>query len=688
MIKKLLFITHQLSETGAPFCLIELAKECLRFGYIVEFISYVDGELTKELERFDIPYTIMDRLIEKRAEFRNFVGNYDLVIANTLVTYEVIHLLNKTKIPTIWWIHEGENYFSTLELILPNFNKLSDNIKIFSVSRKVQNIIKNRYNVETEVLLPKISDYPMDKIEKSDNTINFLSVGTVSYVKGTDILVSAIEGLTDEMRKKSNFLIVGGYDERDGGFSENLSKRIDKIEEISVRRLNREELKKYYEVADYILVPSRSETLSLVTIEGMQHSKPCIVSNSTGISYYLNDGEDSIIIEGEGELRKAIEWGIENIDSLEYDDISKAARKKYEQLFMGDIFSRKLRKTLEEMLPKKRLVSIIIPCFNVAKYLPKCFLSLVNQSIGIRNIELIFVDDASDDNGETIALLYEIEKTYQENIMVISLEENRKQGGARNVGLMYATGEYIAFVDADDFVAENFLYEAVSKAKEYDADIVTFGHTIFNEKANIEVKKDKFEVISLRNAEDRKKFLVSEKLDYGCWNKLYKTKLVKEAGVRFAEGVVYEEPLFVYPLLFFAKKVLILNESYYYYRQNDFGTMRKYMENPNTIFEHSRVQEEILDFMMELPEYMEFFDEIKLYFLHTYIYETLLFAKKRGYNIKYEDFTKLIDKARSHYQNLEIEKYRGIVPVQAKLFKRASEGMSKLEYEEMLEELR
>lgn len=87
----------------------------------------------------------------------------------------------------------------------------------------------------------------------------------------------------------------------------------------------------------------------------------------------------------------------------------------------------------------KKLISVIIPCRNVSKWLPQCFLSLVKQTIGIEKIELIFVDDASDDGGATWKLLNEMEKAYPESIAVIGLDENVRQGGARNIALKYAT---------------------------------------------------------------------------------------------------------------------------------------------------------------------------------------------------------------------------------------------------------
>ena len=111
-------------------------------------------------------------------------------------------------------------------------------------------------------------------------------------------------------------------------------------------------------------------------------------------------------------------------------------------------------------------VSVIIPCYNAVKWLPKCFMSLVGQSIGIDNLELIFVNDASTDDGQTWNMLNEIEKAYPESIIIIDLPHNRRQGGARNEGLKYASGEYIAFVDADDWVEAELFEKTYSRAKE------------------------------------------------------------------------------------------------------------------------------------------------------------------------------------------------------------------------------
>ena len=123
-------------------------------------------------------------------------------------------------------------------------------------------------------------------------------------------------------------------------------------------------------------------------------------------------------------------------------------------------------------------VSVIIPCCNATKWLPKCFLSLVQQTIGIEQIELIFVDDASTDDGATWEMLHEFECAYPESILILKLQENMRQGGARNIALQYATGEYIAFVDADDFVDKWVDYSMIDDEFVYATVVLEYERSI------------------------------------------------------------------------------------------------------------------------------------------------------------------------------------------------------------------
>ena len=324
-------------------------------------------------------------------------------------------------------------------------------------------------------------------------------------------------------------------------------------------------------------------------------------------------------------------------------------------------------------------VSVIIPCHNAVQWLPKCFLSLVNQSMGMNDIELIFVDDASEDAGRTWEMLQDFERAYPESIMAIQLAENMRQGGARNVALTYATGEYIAFVDADDFVREDFLKKAYEIAQSTDADMVQFEYELYTERlGNVPSgRKIERESICLENIAQRKRFLVEEKITYGCWNKLYRRELIARAGVKYAEHVIYEEPLFVYPLLFFGKRFEIVPDVFYYYRQNLTGTMRSDMKQLETLKMHAQVQLDVWNFMKTTEFWQDYYEEIKLYFLHTYLYETLLFAAQREFSLPESFIRELTDTVKSEVSDYTSSQYAELIPKQMELYHQVKLGNDK-----------
>lgn len=324
-------------------------------------------------------------------------------------------------------------------------------------------------------------------------------------------------------------------------------------------------------------------------------------------------------------------------------------------------------------------ISVIIPCYNAVKWLPKCFLSLTEQTMGIEDLELIFVDDASDDQGKTWEMLLLFEKAYPDSVIVIHLDENKKQGGARNEGLSYASGEYLSFVDADDWVKPE-LYETVyQKAKEYDADLVQFNHCLYSDRTGVfDSPKNMEEAFyEIRDCNSRKQFLLSEKITYGCWNKIYRRQLILDSKVCYAEHAVYEEPLFVYPLLYYGTRFAVLSDHLYVYRQNNIGTMHQNMKQKETLMDHANVQYEVWKFMKHTDFFQIYYEELKLYFLHTCFYETLYFAKLRNMEISIEQYRRLEEIVLKEVPDLTWSVYETMIPRQMELYRLAKSGMTK-----------
>ena len=111
-------------------------------------------------------------------------------------------------------------------------------------------------------------------------------------------------------------------------------------------------------------------------------------------------------------------------------------------------------------------ISVIVPVYNVENYLIQCLDSIINQTL--KDIEIICVDDCSPDNSIEILEEY---KNKDNRISIIRHSNNQGLGPARNTGLKHANGEYISFVDSDDYIDKNFLFYLYSTAKKYDSDV-------------------------------------------------------------------------------------------------------------------------------------------------------------------------------------------------------------------------
>lgn len=225
-------------------------------------------------------------------------------------------------------------------------------------------------------------------------------------------------------------------------------------------------------------------------------------------------------------------------------------------------------------------VSVIVPCYNAAIYLDKCMDHLLNQTIGIDNIEIILIDDASTDGGATWEVIMKYERQFSDTVIAIPLEKNMRQGGARNAGLPYASGEYLMFCDADDWLALEAMEHLYQRAKEYDADVVQFQIRAVNDRAAVPCLNAKENpqnyLLELNTDEERKHFLLDRKRAFigNCTKKFYRMNLVHKHQFRFAEHLIFEEPVFTVPVILHEKRHYFLDEELYYYYKSPYSTMR------------------------------------------------------------------------------------------------------------------
>lgn len=217
-------------------------------------------------------------------------------------------------------------------------------------------------------------------------------------------------------------------------------------------------------------------------------------------------------------------------------------------------------------------ISVIVPVFNVEDYLNYSLDSILNQTL--EDIEVICVDDGSTDNSLNILKDY---AKKDERIKIIS-KENEGQGTARNVGIDNAQGEFIAFVDSDDFIDKTMFEKLYNESVNKNLDLVMCKVSSFdNETHEINdnlwyyslkcfngFKKDVF------NNQDTKKF--THLISVTPYNKLYRNSFIQKNSIRFPDKYIFEDEVFFYNVYLKSKRIALVNENLYYYRTNRAGS--------------------------------------------------------------------------------------------------------------------
>lgn len=203
------------------------------------------------------------------------------------------------------------------------------------------------------------------------------------------------------------------------------------------------------------------------------------------------------------------------------------------------------------------MVTIVVPVYNVEKYLIRCVDSIINQTF--REIEIILVDDGSKDNSGNICDEYK----NKDNRIIVIHQENKGLSAARNAGIKIAKGKYICFIDSDDYIENDmikYLYEGI---KRNNADICCCGFSNIYENGKIEriTIPEKEIIYNKEKALDI--HLFSGYIDVVAWNKLYDISLFR--NIQYPEGKLYEDMLTTYKLIDSSNKIVLLPESKYYY---------------------------------------------------------------------------------------------------------------------------
>lgn len=233
-------------------------------------------------------------------------------------------------------------------------------------------------------------------------------------------------------------------------------------------------------------------------------------------------------------------------------------------------------------------LSVIVPVYNAEKYIRECLDSIINQTY--KDIEIICVNDGSIDNSQSILEEYAKKDS---RIRVIT-QENQGVAASRNTGLENAQGEYITYVDDDDFIDDNTYEEALKHIEE--ADMVCFGIKVFGD-SNYEQRcgDENYYKVKYKGFQKLNRKMIMN-TDASACDKIYKKSIIDQNGISFKEGLLYEDANFYFKYVSCSKTAYYLDRYFYHYRRSGDSIMSETFRRTDKAIHHLYIIEDVFNF--------------------------------------------------------------------------------------------
>ena len=282
-------------------------------------------------------------------------------------------------------------------------------------------------------------------------------------------------------------------------------------------------------------------------------------------------------------------------------------------------------------------VSVLVPIYNVEKYLEECLNSIVNQTL--KDIEIILLDDGSKDNSAVVCDYY----AKNDNRVKVVHKENSGYGATLNIGLKEATGDYISIIESDDFIDLHMIEYLYNVAKTNDADIVKSNFYLHFSKENKNVYFNNFKFIVANQVTNSSKQPEILETSPAIWSAIYKRKFLLDNSILFNEtpGASYQDVSFAAKTLAKAEKIVFVPDAFVYYRQDNENSSVKSKGKVDAIFNEYA---EIKSFFNNYSNCAEYFQNIFIKQYRDYIDNFHRIAneyKSQYLNMFQRDFTEL-----------------------------------------------
>lgn len=283
-------------------------------------------------------------------------------------------------------------------------------------------------------------------------------------------------------------------------------------------------------------------------------------------------------------------------------------------------------------------ISVIIPVYNVEKYIRECVESVLNQTF--KDIEIIAVNDGTKDNSIKI-----IEEYLSDGRLKIINKENGGLSSARNEGMKVARGEYIYFIDSDDFIEKDVLEVLYKNLESEKLDIVFSNFSFYNDKTKKE-KKAKF-TFPFEEKINKGYYFLYNGEEINVWNRLYRKEFLEKYNFKFIEGIIYEDQDFGFKTILLAENIKYIENYGYKYRVGREGSIMSSQKKEKSLKSVQILKKELKNFFSNIQ--LNEFQKIRVYFKLL----SLEFWEKELKNEKIiaEEIEKFEDSLEKIYQN-------------------------------------
>ena len=341
----ILLISHELSRTGAPQQLYELAMVLIKQGYRPFVFSFSEGELIDDFLNINV-ITVCEANSTYNPEWMaDFISIYDIIFVNTLLLADYVRLLAPVTPRLFWWIHESSFLFNQ-----KNCSDIPDtpSLKIIAASAKTEQNIKRFLGRNSKVINVCVREYESNRTKENEERTVFLWAGSIDYNKAPDLLLRSIAELTQDELSRCDFFMYG-LKRRENEYTnliEQFAKMFPNIR--LMRTVPHDELMSVIKTAKAVVVTSNEESTGLVAVEGLMMGKTVICSDGCGVADNLNNGISGLVFRAgdHNELGDFIRFVLSH--PQEADKIGCEGRKVYEDNYSDKIYNERIESLLEE----------------------------------------------------------------------------------------------------------------------------------------------------------------------------------------------------------------------------------------------------------------------------------------------------------------------------------------------------